>query len=446
MRQQTPMSRFGVYLISILLLLGVAVGLIWTVMRPPMPDLRALSVFMGLTGLGSAVIGFLAVQMGWWRRLGSLTLAFTLGYVVAGVLTLLNVWVTAQLMFINQHDLALGLILLIFASGVSAAFGYFLSGAITQKLKDLAFGAGKISQGDFSTRVPVEGRDEVAHLSAAFNEMAMQLEKMSEESKALDEARRNLVAWASHDLRTPLASLRAMIDALADGVAADPDTAARYLRQSQTEITRMASLISDLFDLAQLDAGHMPFEYESSSLGDLISDTLAAFTARAQVQSITLTGSAGTGVDPVMMAPDKISRVLQNLVDNALRYTPTDGTITISAARDGENVHVTVRDTGSGISAEDLPHVFDRFYRGEKSRSRAGGGAGLGLAIARRVVQAHGGEMWVDTTSGQGTSMHFTLPKERKELGNEANISGLFAGGGTVGMQSSGEHARSGGR
>jgi signal transduction histidine kinase len=190
----------------------------------------------------------------------------------------------------------------------------------------------------------------------------------------------------------------------------------------------------------------MPFEYESSSLGDLVSDTLAAFTARAQAQSVTLTGSAGAGVDPVMMAPDKISRVLQNLVDNALRYTPANGAITISAMREGDDVHVIVRDTGSGIPAEDLPHVFDRFYRGEKSRSRAGGGAGLGLAIARRVVQAHGGEIWVDSIPGQGTSMHFTLPKERKESGDEATIGSLFTSSGSSnGLPPSGEPAGTGG-
>ena len=413
MNRQT--SRFLGYLISIVLLLGAAVALIWVIMRPPMRDLQGLATLLGITGLGFAVIGFLSLQMGWWRRLASLTLALTIGYILAGGLTLLNVWITAQLMFINEHDLALGIILVSFASGISVAFGYFFSGSIMQDLRELAAGAGRVSQGDFSARVEVQGRDEVARVSAAFNEMAEQLERMEAEKSALDEARRNLVAWASHDLRTPLASLRAMIDALADGVATNPDTTTRYLKQSQSEINRMSALINDLFDLAQLDAGHMPFAYEPASLSDLISDTLASYSARANAQSVTLSGSVSTEVDPIWMAPDKISRVLHNLIDNALRYTPSGGSITVTAKPDGDMAHVSVQDTGTGISSEDLPYIFDRFYRGEKSRSRAGGGAGLGLDIARRLVQAHGGSMWVESKPGAGTTMHFTLPKERKE-------------------------------
>ncbi len=408
-------SRFAVYLFSILVLVGTAVLLIWVVMNPPVKDLRALALFLSITGLGSAVIGLLSLQLGWWRRLTSLHWALTLGYVLAGALTLLNVWITAELMFINEHDLALGLILLLFSSGVSVAFGYFFSGSIMHNLRELAAGAEQISEGDFSARVAVEGRDEVAQLTAAFNQMAAKLEAMEQESKALDNARRNLVAWASHDLRTPLASLRAMVDALADGVAAHPDTVARYLCQSQTEISRMEGLINDLFDLAQLDAGYMLFAFERASLGDLISDTLATFSARAQAAGVTLVGSVAADVDPVEMAVDKISRVLHNLVDNALRHTESGGSVSISAMQEGSSAQVTVTDTGVGISPDDLPHIFDHFYRGEKSRSRAGGGAGLGLAIAWRLVKAHGGDLWVDSTPGHGTSMHFTLPKKRLE-------------------------------
>lgn len=417
-------SRFMWFVFSIFVLLTVTVALIWAIMNPPMGDLRALALFMGITGLGSAAIGFMSQQMGWWRRISSLHLALTLGYVLAAALTLLNVWFTAQLMFINAHDFALGLILVVFAGGVSVAFGYFISGSIMQNLRDLVSGAGRISEGDFSTRVPVEGRDEVARLTAAFNEMAVKLEAMEMESKALDNARRNLVAWASHDLRTPLASLRAMIDALADGVAADPETTTRYLRQSQTEIGRMSGLINDLFDLAQLDAGHMPFVYERASLGDLISDTLASFNARAQAGGIELTGSVEPDVDAIEMASDKISRVLHNLVDNALRHTPAGGAIRVSAMKQNGSAHVTVKDTGVGISPDDLPHIFDRFYRGEKSRSRAGGGAGLGLDLARRFVEAHGGTMWVESASGEGTKMHFTLPRENRNGGDQTVESG----------------------
>ncbi|HLF01645.1 MAG TPA: HAMP domain-containing sensor histidine kinase, partial [Anaerolineales bacterium] len=231
---------------------------------------------------------------------------------------------------------------------------------------------------------------------------------------------RDLVAWASHDLRTPLTSLRAMIDALTDRVVTDPDTVARYMAQCQTEIGRMNAIIDDLFELAQLDTGHLFLKLEQASLGDLISDTLEGFGLRARDRGVSLTGNVEAGIDPVCLAPEKIGRVLQNLVENALRHTPTGGTIHLHACRHNGSVVVSVRDTGEGISAKDLPRVFERFYRGERSRSREGysgdsgpsAGAGLGLAIARGLVEAHGGKIWAESEPGKGATLSFSLPKE----------------------------------
>jgi signal transduction histidine kinase len=244
--------------------------------------------------------------------------------------------------------------------------------------------------------------------------MVQRLEEAKEAERHLEAARRNLVAWASHDLRTPLASMRAMIDALADGVVSDPETVARYLEQSQSEIARMSGLIDDLFELAQLDTGHLEINCAYNSLSDLISDTLQGFSARAQAKEIALTGSVSPEVDPVWMAPDKISRVLHNLLENAIRYTLPGGGIQLNAEVQEGAVLVTVKDTGEGIPPADLPYIFDRFFRGEKSRSRegyAGRGAGLGLAIAKGLVEAHGGRVSVHSQLGQGTEMSFALPK-----------------------------------
>jgi signal transduction histidine kinase len=347
--------------------------------------------------------------------LGSLRVALSIGYVLAAGLTLLNVWITAKLMFINQHDLGLAVMLLVFAGAISVAFGYFLSGSITEALSDLAAGAKQVGEGNFLVRVDVNGEDEVARLSETFNMMAARLEQSADEAEALDEARRNLVAWASHDLRTPLASLRAMIDALADGVVEDEETTRRYLTQSQGEITRMSRLIDDLFELAQLDTGQYPLECVSASLSDLVSDTLAAFTVRSNARQITLRGSVAPDIDPVRMAPDKISRVLYNLLENAIRYTPEGGAITLGVTRQDEQVLIAIQDSGEGIPPGDIGNVFERFYRGEKSRTRGGyggGGAGLGLAIARGLVEAHGGRIWVESEVGKGTLMCFTLPRD----------------------------------
>ena len=406
--------RWGIYLIGILAALTLTVALIMAVMSPPLDDLKLLTYYLGLTSVGSLVIGFVSHRLGWWRRLRSLTLTLTLGYAIAAGLTLLNVWLTARLMFVDEHDLALASLLLVFAGGIAIFFGYFLSSSITQALQDLVRGAERLSGGDFSTRVEVDGENEVAHVARAFNQMVARLEQAVEAERALDSARRNLVAWASHDLRTPLASLRAMMDALADGVVTDPENVSRYLQQSQVEISRMSALIDDLFELAQLDAGHLELFCAANSLSDLISDTLEGFTARADAQGITLSGSVSQEVDPVWMAPEKVSRVLRNLLENALRYTPSGGAIRLQAETENGSVVVTVQDNGEGIPEEDLPFVFDRFFRGEKSRAREkgkAGGAGLGLAIAKGLVEAHGGQIWVQSVHGEGTVLTFALPK-----------------------------------
>ena len=177
----------------------------------------------------------------------------------------------------------------------------------------------------------------------------------------------------------------------------------------------MSALIDDLFELAQLDAGYQNLDFEWISLSDLISDTLESFAVRAKAQGVTLEGSVASEIDPIWAAPDKFSRILDNLVANALHYTSKGGSINIEASLDGNQIQVEVRDTGSGIAQEDIPRIFDRFYRGEKSRTRNGdnsGGVGLGLAIVRGLVRAHGGEIWVESETGLGTRFWFTLPKQ----------------------------------
>jgi signal transduction histidine kinase len=410
-------SRFTVYVYGILGALGTTITLMVFVMRPPLDDLIFLALLLVLTGLVSVVIGLVSHRMGWWQRTPSLRHSIIIGYVLATILTLINVWITAELMFVNAHDLALATLLLIFTGGISVSFGFFLAGSITHTLDGLIDGAIQVSEGDFSTRVAVDGDDEISQLAKTFNMMTERLEQAADEAEALDTARRNLVAWASHDLRTPLASLRAMIEAMDDRIVDDPDTISRYLEQSQTQINRMSSLINDLFELAQLDTGQYTLTFEDSSLSDLISDTLSAFAARAKAKDITLQGTIVAGVDPVWMASDKISRVLYNLLENAIRHTPAGGEISLKAELQDECVVVTVRDTGRGIPQDDLPQVFDHFFRGEKSRQQRdgeGGGSGLGLAIAKGLVEAHGGRIWVDSEVGKGTLLQFMLPRQQR--------------------------------
>jgi signal transduction histidine kinase len=186
----------------------------------------------------------------------------------------------------------------------------------------------------------------------------------------------------------------------------------RYLRTAQREIRSLSLLIDDLFELSQLEAGGLEMEVTPNSLSDLISDTIEAFSELAARQEVALEGSAVQGIDPVWMDAQQIGRVLSNLVSNGLRHTPAGGRVTIRAFPVESGVRVEVSDTGKGIDAQDLPFIFERFYRGEKSRSRATGGAGLGLAIAKGIVEAHRGEIGVESQQGKGACFFFILPAE----------------------------------
>ncbi len=407
-RSSTPHLRF---LGGVILTLTLALAIFFLLMDPPMDELRLMALFLAVTALISIGAGYGAYRLGWLNRSPHISWVLLGGYALASILTFLNVWVTARLMFASQHDLLLATVLLLFAGGIAISVGYFLSAALTDRIVSLNRAAQGIATGDLSARVEVTGNDEMASLARTFNEMARQLQAADQKQRELDMLRRNLVAWAGHDLRTPLASIRAIVEALADGVVQDPDTVDRYLQTAQREIRSLSLLIDDLFDLAQLEAGGLRLEIYPNSISDLISDTIESITELALRQGVALEGSVGSGVDPVDMDAQKIGRVLSNLVSNGLRHTPAGGTVRVEATATADGVRVEIQDTGQGINAQDLPHIFERFYRGEKSRNRATGGAGLGLAISKGIVEAHGGQIGVESTPDQGTRVFFSLPR-----------------------------------
>ena len=369
-----------------------------------------MALFLGITALVSALAGYVAYRFGWINL--SPTLRWTLlgGYALASILTFFNVWFSAQLMFASEHDLLLAIVLLIFAGGMAMVLGYFLSSTVTERIHLLQGAAERLAKGDLKTRVPVQGRDEVAALAITFNQMAEQLQTADQKQRELENMRRDLIAWVSHDLQTPLTSMRAILEALSDGVVDEPEMVNRYLNTAQRDVRSLSALIDDLFQMAQLDTGGFPLNRAPASLNDLISDTLESFSELAYRESITLEGQVEPNVDPVFMDTQAIGRVLNNLISNALRHTSAGGRIHVSARRTGKGVETTVSDTGEGIRAEDIPHIFESFYRGEKSRNRGTGGAGLGLAIARGIVRAHGGDIRVESEVTKGTRFIFHLP------------------------------------
>jgi signal transduction histidine kinase len=398
------------FVLAVAATVALALLIFYLVMQPPMDEIGLMAAFLSITAVVSIAAGYGAYRLGWIHQSPRLRWTILGGSALSSLLTFFNVWLTARLMFTDAHDLLLATVLLLFAGGIAIAFGYFFSEALTDRMTALSDAARGIAQGRLNARAPVRGRDEMADLARTFNEMAAQLEAAARKQRELDLLRRDLIAWVGHDLQTPLASIRAMVEALADGVVDDPATVQRYLRTAQRDIRSLSHLIDDLFQMAQLDAGGLPLDRHSSSLADLISDTLESFSELAARQGVRLAGHAAPYVDPVMMDTQRIGRALANLVGNALRHTPTGGQVQVLAERAAGGVRVEVRDTGEGIPPTDLPHIFERFYRGEKSRSRATGGAGLGLAIARGIVEAHGGRIGVESEPGRGTVFFFTLP------------------------------------
>jgi signal transduction histidine kinase len=358
-----------------------------------------MAAFLSITAVISAVASYIAYRMGWLHR--SPTIRWTLigGYVLASLLTFLNVWMTARLMFASQHDLLLATVLLLFAGGIAIALGFFLTTDLTDRIRRLEQAAQSIAEGDLDTRTSEDGQDEISDLAHSFNQMADQLQAAERKKREVENLRRDLIAWISHDLQTPLTSIRAILEALADGMVDDPITVQRYLNTAQKDVAALSSLIDDLFQMAQLDAGGLTLDQANNSISDLVSDTLESFSEPASRKNIRLQGSVEPGIDPVWMDAQRIGRVLNNLVRNALQYTPPGGSVEVRVTSQNQGVLVEVSDTGEGIPEQDLHNVFEQFYRGEKSRNRATGGAGLGINVR--------------SSSEQGTCFAFTLPSSK---------------------------------
>ena len=379
----------------------------------PTKDLPSVALLLAGACGGGGVLALLLIRPAVLGRLGGVR-AQLVGAGLVGSLLLLGMMLAgARAMFISRHDLSLLLTMLTFAAVLSVGFNLLCARPLASRIERVRKGTAWIAGGELESEVAVEGHDEVAGLAEDFNRRARALKKAAEREREMEEARRDLIAAASHDLRTPLASTRALIEAVADGVAADQPTRERYLSSASRELEHLSRLVDDLFALARIDAGVLQLSLEEASLHDLISDTISSFQPQAEHRGVTLVGEVSNDVDPVLANPPRLQRVLHNLLSNALRHTPADGTVALRATPQGDEVRVEVSDTGEGIATEDLPRVFERSFRAERSRTRTekedAPGAGLGLAIARGLVEAHGGTMSVESDLGRGSRFHFTL-------------------------------------
>ncbi len=314
-------------------------------------------------------------------------------------------------MFISNHDLGLLAILLTYSGAPGLIASFVLARSITGGLDRLTTAVRRTATGEPDARVAVDTADELGALGAAFNRIAEQAEAAERERHANETARRTLLAAVSYDLRTPLSAICVMLEVIEDGIADDDLTIARYHHAMQAEVSRLSTLIDDRFELTQVEAGALQLSLERTDIAALISDMLEAMQAEANRDGISLRAEVAPNLEPVSADGQKLYRLLLNLITNALRHTPRDGNVTLIAQNSEPGVAITIADTGEGIAPDDLPHVFERFIRGDKSRSRAGGDAELGLAIARGTVEAQGRRIWVERRPGQETAFTFTVPR-----------------------------------
>jgi two-component system, OmpR family, sensor histidine kinase SaeS len=359
----------------------------------------AVALVLGLAVLAAGIAGAAAA-----RLLPTLRLQLAALALVAVCLPLGVVLASGLVMF-GMHAEA-KVVAVAVASGLSALIGALLTARwILQPLERLREASGRLAAGELSARAPESGPGELLELSASFNEMATSIER-------LFDARRQLVAWASHDLRTPLASLRAMVEALEDGLAAP----AEYLPAIREQLDTLTVLVEDLFELARIDAGALTLEMHDASLGELIESCLRALDAEARARNVRLEARLDPSDPAVRIAPDKVERVLLNLLTNAVRHTPGDGSVSVVVHPNSDHVVVAVEDTGDGLAAGTTQRMFERFWRDDSSRAHATGGAGLGLAIAQGLVQAHGGTIWAENRRSGGARVSFTLPLARARV------------------------------
>ncbi|HEX8230845.1 MAG TPA: ATP-binding protein [Chloroflexia bacterium] len=409
-------------------LLGLVVALAGTLAyaviqyQLPGKDLQDLTRFLLISGGVSVVLGALSFRLGLGTRLPSLRIAIAAVYLVGVVVVGVNVLYTAMMMFASPHDLGLLTILLFFSALISLFFAVLLSQSMVSRLRDLLVVARRVASGDLEVRAQDTSPDEIGRLATELNSMVAQLDHATLERERLETSRRTLIASVSHDLRTPLASVRAMVEALNDGVVSDPETVSRYLRTIQNETLHLTTLIDDLFELSQIDAGALQLHVEPTSLSDLLSDALESMSAQAERKQIQIRSHVEGDLPRVPLDAPRMQRVLYNLIQNAIRHTPADGTITLTLRGAPDHVELTVADTGEGIRHTDLPHIFDRFYRGELARTRDSNstspGVGLGLAIAKGIVEAHGGSIGATSMPGAGAVFTVVLPATTGVLGS----------------------------
>ena len=318
----------------------------------------------------------------------------------AGVLVYIS---AVQEIYENLHDIQIKILVwLVVVAALVLITSMFVMRVFTRPIGDLSEGIRKMTRGDLSARVNVRGKNEFSELARAFN-------SMSEKIEALDKSRSQFVSNASHELKTPLSTMKILIETLLYQDPMDPMMTKDFLTDVNKEIDRLNRIVSDLLTLVNIDSGSMKLNLAELNLSQLLEEQVKRLLPLARENGIEINLKMKEEIN-VVGDILKLQQVIYNVIDNAIKYTPRGGEVETSLARSGRRAIIRISDTGIGIPAEDLPHIFDRFYRVDKARSRATGGTGLGLSIVKQIVQTHGGNISATSAEGKGTTFEIELP------------------------------------
>ncbi len=342
------------------------------------------------------------------HRLGSLRRQFAFAVAIAIGQLVAAMVVGAQLMFVSGHDAAIVLAITALAGLVAVRAAQLFAGGVMRDIDALHTTLAAVGEGSRAPSAATGSADELADLAAVANAA---IEKLARTERA----RRDLVAAISHDLRTPITALKLLAEAVDDDIV-DAATRREYLGRMSTHIGALSDLIDDLFELSRLEAGEIRWTLQQVQVEDLVTETVEAMRPHAEAGGVQVHVRVPPTLGPARAHPEKVQRVLFNLLQNAIRHTPPDGSVTVRAEEAATGVYIEVADTGSGIAEVDRDHVFEPLYRGGADAGRTPAGAGLGLAIARTIVEAHGGRIWLEE-SAKGTRIRFFLPHEGAPVG-----------------------------
>ncbi len=347
---------------------------------------------------------------------------------IVGAMFLAEPQISPRLDFLQQINQAI-LIAGFAVAGIALFTSVLLVRRFTRPLEDLTLAAEQMKQGEYTQRVSLPRKlDELGQLGLTFNEMAETIEADITELRRQDQVRRDLIANIAHDLATPLTAIQGFSEALGDNVIFDPTERQETAQRIGREVQRLRRLVADIQQMTSLEAGHTKLDLAPLDMHTQVDETIAVIAPECEQKGIDVHNDIEPSTPQVIADGDRITQVLLNLLDNARRHTPDGGTIRVGATLQGNYLRIWISDTGTGIDPADLPHIFERFYRADRSRTTSTGGSGLGLSIVKAIITAHSGNIWAESALDQGTRITFTLPLAMQTPATTStNVTGVSA-------------------